>query len=402
MNPVFSWPTAVVFTVGISVALAESAEPLITHEKRNEDGIAAAIALRDHQWEDARLQRQQRRTAWMQALGLDVVLSHDSLAMGALGGADGWGASSGDATLNLSWQIHAHASKSPLTLNLRVRHRHAYSDLAPSQLRAETGALWGPVDGFTDAGFQLPEIFFEDRFFDERLTLRYGQMTIDDLLDGHELRSAKRSFMNQAFASSPAVGFPGSDLGFVTRWESRAGWDLTLATSHLDSSNLNESAEWRFRGTALFKAAQLGWNFKGLQGRQARVQLLGWASDSLPVFDLGSGRGLSLTLEQQLAERTHSFLRYAWAEGQAAVTSQFAAAGLAVDVRKSDRLGLAIAAGNSSEDAVAWEGVLELFCRHQIGKSLIITPDVQWVAGDGIGGRAGWLIIGGVRIGLTF
>lgn len=378
------------------------AQEVLTDEKRNEDGIAASIAIRDQHWRNPREQRQQRRTAWMEALRLDIVLTYDSLAIGAIGRDDGWGASSGDGTLNLRWQINADTSKAPLSLNMRVRHRHAYSNFAPSQLRKETGALWGHVDGFTDAGFQVPEIFLEDKFFDQRLTLRYGQMTIDDLLDGHQLRSGKRSFMNQAFSSSPAVGFPGSDLGLVVRWESKAGWDLTLGASHLDSTNLSESAEWKFRGGALFTAAQLGYNFKGWDDKPARVQLLGWDSDAMPEFDIQSGRGISLTFEQQLAGRAHTFFRYAWADGEAAVTDHFAAAGVAFDLRQSDRLGVAVAAGSSSTNSSKREGVIECFYRRQIGKSLFITPDVQFVAGDGIGGHADWIVIGGVRAGFTF
>lgn len=395
-----SWRALAVSTCLALVARAEDA--ILAHEKRNEDGIAASIALRDHHWQDAREIRHQRHAAWMQSMGLDLVLSYDSLAMGALGNENSWGASSGDATLNLRWQVNAQASRSPLTLNVRVRHRHAYRDLAPSQLRAETDALWGHVDGFTDAGFQIPEFFLEDKFFDQRLTLRYGQMTIDDLLDGHQLRSAKRSFMNQAFSSSPGVGFPGSDLGLVIQWESPAGWDLTIGASHLDSTNLNESAEWRFRGGALFKAVQLGHNFNGWKGRQARVQLLGWASDALTEFDISPGRGLSLTFEHQLRGRAQGFVRYAWSEGEAAVTSHFAAAGLAFDLRRSDRIGLSIAAGRGSQDSKARQGVIELFYRRSIGKSLLVTPDLQFVAGDGIGAPGGWLIIGGLRFGMTF
>ncbi|HRJ07733.1 MAG TPA: carbohydrate porin [Prosthecobacter sp.] len=381
---------------------AMAQEEVLTDEKRNEDGIAASIAIRDQHWRNPREQRQQRRTAWMEALRLDIALSYDSLAIGAIGRDDGWGASSGDGTLNLRWQINADTSKAPLSLNLRMRHRHACSDLAPSDLRTETGALWGHVDGFTNAGFQVPEIFLEDKFFDQRLTLRYGQMTIDDLLDGHQLRSAKRSFMNQAFSSSPAVGFPGSDLGFVVRWEGRAGWDVTLGASHLDSTNLSESAEWRFRGGALFKGTQIGCNFKGWNAEPARVQLLGWDSDAMTEFDIQSGRGASLTFEQQLAGRAHSFLRYAWADGEAAVTDHFAAAGVAFDLRQSDRLGIAFGAGSSSSNSSKREGVIELFYRRQIGKSLIITPDIQFVSGDGIGGQAEWIVIGGVRAGFIF
>lgn len=398
MSPPLSFRLSALFVCLGLTPLARAEGEVIAHERRNEDGIAAAIAIRDNQHLlHSREQRLARRTEWMDALGLDAVLTYDSLALGALG-SDGWGAASGDVTMNVRWQINSDTSKAPLSLNLRARHRHAYGDLAASELKSETGTLWGHVDGFTDAGFQIPEIYLEDTFFDQRLTLRYGQMTIDDLLDGHQLRSAKRSFMNQAFASSPAVGFPGSDIGLATRWQSRHGWDITLAASNLAGSNLRESADWKLDGGALFEAAQLGYDFKGPRGRPSRAQLLAWRSDASSELDLQPGRGLSLTLEHDWSAQTRSFFRYAWSDGEAAVTTHFAALGIARDFRKTDRLGLSVAGGQSSRTQDAWESVVEIFYRRQIGKSLLITPDVQFVAGS----DAGALVIAGIRVGLTF
>lgn len=387
--------------------VAKGQEVVVHHEKRAEDGIAETIHTRDvliegESWVESMEKSKKRRTQWMHELRLDVAFTYDSLAMGALNDDDGWGSSSGDATLNVRWQINSDTSKSPLSLNVRVRDREAYSDLAPSELKHETGALWGYVDGFTDAGFQVPEVYLEDKFFAQRLTLRYGRMTIDDLLDGHELRSAKRSFLNQAFSSSPAVAFPGSDLGFVARWEDPSGWDLTLGVSKLASSNLEESSKWRLEGSALFKAMQLGYDFKGLGGRKARAQLLGWNADALPELAIESGSGASLTVEQELAGRARSFVRYAWSDGEGATTEHFAAAGIAVDLRKADRLGFSVAGGTSSKKADTREGVIEVFYRRQVGPALVITPDIQFVAGDGIGGDSDWLVIGGVRVGFTF
>ena len=65
-------------------SVAQAQDAMLTDEKRNEDGIAASIAIRDEHWSGSREQRQQRRTAWMEALRLDISLSYDSLAMGAL------------------------------------------------------------------------------------------------------------------------------------------------------------------------------------------------------------------------------------------------------------------------------------------------------------------------------
>lgn len=397
-------PTLWLALMGFAVpGLMRAQEESGTREIRSEDGIPAAIEIRDSEALASPFeQRKARRTAWMQALGLDLAFTYDALSMGALAEDAGWGGASGDATLNLRWQINADTNPQPFSLNLRARHRHAYSELAPSELRTETGLLWGLVDGFTDADFQLPEFYLEHRLFEQRLTFRYGQMTIDDLLDGHQLRSAKRSFMNQAFSSSPGVGFPGSDLGFVGRWQSRNAWDLTLGVSHVDASNLNEATTWRLLGEALFQGLQFGRDFSGWRGRDARLQLLAWRSDALPEREVPAGRGLSVTVEQDWAGRQRSFLRYAWADGQAAVTQHFAAAGMAVDLRRFDRLGLSVGGGSASEAHGGWQGVVELFYRRQIGRYLRIAPDVQLVFGDGGKTGGGSYVVGGLRAGLSF
>lgn len=59
----------------------------------------------------------------MDAIGLDVVITYDSLALGALCSDYDRGATSGDATMNLRRQINSNTSKATLSLNLRARHR---------------------------------------------------------------------------------------------------------------------------------------------------------------------------------------------------------------------------------------------------------------------------------------
>lgn len=392
-------PTLLLLGAGVTPAV----EPEKPHEPRSEDGVQAAIHHRNLQfWQADHVQAREQRHDWitkkLDSVGLGLALTYDSLAMGALGDSESHSGASGDATLNLRWQITGDDSRSPLSLNARVRHRHAFTENPPSEMKSATGALWGYVDGFTDAGFQVPEFFFEDRLFDRRLTLRYGQMSIDDLLDGHELRSAKRSFMNQAFSSSPAVGFPGSDLGFVGRWQSHEGWDVTLAISNVAGSNLRETTDWKLDGGALFQALQFGRDFSS----SSRLQMLIWRSDELSEADIAAGRGISLTYEQALSDKLRFFLKYAWSDGEASTTQHFATAGLAQDFSRMDRAGVAIASGQASGTAGGWQGVVEIFYRRQVGKSWLITPDLQFAMHDHDVRRNDWFIIGGVRVGLTF
>jgi hypothetical protein len=198
---------------------AQSTEP----DTGSEDGIAQAIEATSSMHSTVRAGHvlpDEEITKWVKwrkslldAFGLDVSFSYDTVAMGAFGGDGDKGGFSGDATLNLRWHIKPESGDAPLTLAARVRDRTAYADLAPSDLRRETNALWGYVDGFNNAGFEVPELYLDQRLFDRQLTARLGQMSMDDFFDDHWLRSAKRSFMNQSFSSNPAAGFPGYGMG---------------------------------------------------------------------------------------------------------------------------------------------------------------------------------------------
>ena len=140
-------------------------------------------------------------------LHLKFALSYDALAIGTL--ADGTrGAASADAALSVRWQALPESSRWPLALSVRIRDRHAFTDGPPSAVASGQGLLWRLVDGFNNNGFEIPELVPEQHLLQNRLLLRWGQMGADELLDDHPLRSAKQSFLNQAFSSSPATGFP--------------------------------------------------------------------------------------------------------------------------------------------------------------------------------------------------
>ena len=376
------------------------------------DGISAAISQRDFLQSHPLLDRmlpdefmegvKDRLAPIGKTMRLQAALSYDALAMGALDDTQEWGTASGDASLSLRWHPIHYGRIYAFTLATRVRHRHAYGGLSPTDLRQETGALWGYADGFTDAGLEVPEFYFEHQFFKERLLLRYGQMAPDDLLDDHRQRSGKRSFLNQAFASSPAVGFPGAGLGLTARWTSPRGWDLTGTFSNLESSNVDERADWTLNADALFAGLQLGTDFKGFADRPARLQLLGWNGDAVASENLSASRGLSVTFEQEIGQHLRSLWRYAWSEGDLAPVSHMTVVGLTWDIQDLHRLGLGFATGEPSRPDQQRQTSVEVFYRHQVNASIVITPDLQLSFGDDLGGGAGWLALAGLRIGITF
>lgn len=166
-------------------------------------------------------------------LKMEVLLSYDMLFQGYAEGNTSMGASAGDFTFSGRRLFFGKKYLKPVYLSFRMRYRHAYGSSTPSQISSREGMLWKTVDGFTDAGFQIPDFYVSQELADKRLMLHYGQFSINEFFDKHKLRSAKRYFLNQAFSANPAIFFPSHGAGFVVQWKDSRNWDLSIGGSNM-------------------------------------------------------------------------------------------------------------------------------------------------------------------------
>lgn len=336
---------------------------------------------------------------------LETIYSYDMLAQGYADTESSLGASSGDATFSARWLMFGHKSHRPVYFSLRMRHRHAYSDLAPSEISSNTSLLWGTVNGFTNAGFQVPDFNISQELADGRLTLRYGQFSVDSFFDTHSLRSAKRYFLNKAFSDNPTIGFPGYGAGFTLQWKSEGSWDLSLGGSNMQGTDESKQVSLRLNldSSALFYTIQGGYNFKGLGEGDARIQLMAWQNQDNNENELPDGSGASLTLEHEGASTGERFVaRYAFSEGDATTVNQLFMLGWGREINKYDHLGAGLGLGQSAIDSGTWQGVGEIYYRWQATKELMITPDLQIILGKGLDDGSSFHIVAGLRAGITF
>ena len=336
-------------------------------------------------------------------LRLETVYTYDVLGQGLADGSTTLGASSGEVAVSARWLMFGHRRHRPVYLSVRIRDRHAYSDRAPAAISATGGLLWKTVDGFSDAGFQIPDFHINQELADGRLTLRYGQFGIDALFDTHRLRSAKRYFLNYAFSNNPSVAFPGFGAGFVVQWKD-AGWDFSLGGSNIQGTDSSRQVDLSLDSAALFYTLQGGYNFSGLGGHDARIQLMGWQSQNNSEESLEDGSGASVTLEQEGGDRgEHIVVRYASSRGTASPVDRLLMLGWGREIRKYDHLGAGLGVGRSAQHGNNWQGVAEIYFRWQATKELMITPDLQLIVGDGERSDNNDVrIVAGIRAGITF
>lgn len=343
------------------------------------------------------------RTEIEESLGLDWTASYHSIALGSFLGQGAVTGASGDFTVQGIWAPGKHWRENPTQLRFRLRHRHAYAGRAVSEIGPDIGALWGVVDGFSDSGFEIPDFYLRHVFEKPQLEIRYGQMTIDSQFGGHQLASAKKSFLNQAFASNPAVAFPRFGAGLTVEKRFDSGLSLGLGATTVQGTRNGNQVDFNFGSSDLFHVLQAAYDFEGNDGLPQRIQLLGWHSDAIDDAVQPEGEGLSLTYEREIdGDGTRFFSRLAWSEGGAAPLDYFLAAGCARPFGDDDFGGVAAGIGRGATSGHPTQAVIEAFYRWQPTEHFQISPDLQLVFGNDLNGGPGVRIVTGLRAAISF
>ncbi len=344
----------------------------------------------------------QKRLDWWKKLRVELTLTYDALVQGYNDADESLGGGAGDLSLSGRWLIFGEKYNKPFYLSFRVRDRHGYSEYTPSNIRRETDLLWGTTSGFNDAGFQIPDLFFDQELFDGRLDLIYGQFSIDKFVDKHAFRSAKRFFLNEAFSDNPTISFPSFGAGFAAKWTPNESWEFGGGGSNIQGIEGDSKVDFKLDSSALFGTVQIAYNFSGLGEKSGRLQAMGWGTTADDEEDLTSGSGISFTLEHSGRVKGESFvLRYAQSDGEATSTDILYFLGYGREIRGFDHVGASIGAGRSSTTS-KWQKVFELYYRWQVTKELLITPDVQFIFGGDLDGDSKTRIVAGLRAGLVF
>ena len=387
----------------------EDTKPL---EKEAADSIEGALEQRDELVYDPRRRSlfpdfyypfRKKQLDWWHKLRVEFALTYDLLTQHYNDADVSVAGTAGDLTLSGRWLLAGHRFNKPIYLAFRLRDRRAYSEYAPSDIQGQTDLLWGTVDGFNDSGFQIPDLYLDQRLFDDKLALRYGQFSIDSFVDKHAMRGAKRFFLNQAFSNNPTVNFPSYGAGFATNWKPVERWEFTAGISNIQGVEGDTQVDFSLDSNALFATVQAAFNFTGMDGKGARLQLMSWAGDENDVDEYRGGQGFSATLEHEGKVDHETFVfRLARSYNEPTDTDLLLFIGHSKDIRGFDNLGIGVGVGRSSATKI-WQSVFETYYRWQVTKELVITPDLQIVFGsDPATDESKVRVVGGIRAGIIF
>ena len=404
------WLTVISLITIVCVSDVLCEEPSLQDEKAP-DSIDAIIESRDELAYDPTKhsifpgfyrQISSKLLEWEQKHGFEITVNYDVLVQGLTGIEEDTGGASGEIALRGRWLMFGEKFNKPAYLSFRLRNRHAYTDLPPSKIGSEAGLLWGTADGFTDAGFQIPDFYVDQELLHGNLILRYGQFSIDKFVDKHSLRNSKRYFLNQAFAKNPTVNFPNYGAGAVGTIKISDRWDFVAGCSNIQGTDqLKGEIDLSLTSTALFMTLQSSYSFNGFGGKSTQIKAMGWYSDKNREDDVRDGEGVSVTLEHRGLREGESYVfRFASSDGKSTRTKRILFLGYGREINDFDHFGIGLATGQSAASS-KWQGVMELYYQWQITKELLITPDFQLITGIGEEGNDLGFVMG-LRAGVVF
>lgn len=335
-------------------------------------------------------------------LGLEVTFSYDVVGQQYFDDVDNESGLAGDATLSGRWLLLGEKKNRPLYLTFRLRERHAFDDNPPSEIGPDTGLFWKTVDGFNDSGFQIPSFYFSQELRKKEVIIRYGQFSIDHFFDSHRFRSAKKYFLNYAFANNPSVNFPSFGAGAVLQWNPNERWELIGGASNIQGTQQGDEVNFGLNSSALFESAQVRYHFDWEEDRGSELRVMIWHNASLPEEDLADDSGISVTLGLDgLSTGEEYSFRFATSRGNATATDLLFFAGYGRQMYSYDHWGIGVAGGRSSNTS-DWQMLMETYYRWQIFKELIITPDLQLILGDHVDRDTDVSVVAGIRFGFIF
>ena len=269
------------------------------------------------------------------------------------------------------------AAEGSLVYKFENRHRIGTA-IAPIELGSEIGSVLPTTVAFSDAGWLITNLYWQQRFLGGRVSLVAGQVDPTDYVDVYALVSPWTAFTNFAFSTDPSIAIPDQGLGAAL---GIAPTDHLYLVAGFSDPNGDPARPFDafFRNGEFFRHLELGFVSSFARRYLDNVHVTAWQVDAREDRDVPAGWGAAFSGSWLVDDRWLPFLRGGYSRGGAALLDGSVAAGVGVRFRGSDLLGLGFAWGRPSGDGLRDQYTTELFYRLQVLPSLSLTPDIQVV-----------------------
>jgi len=321
-------------------------------------------------------------------IGLDIGTSYSILyqhSTKAISPQNEGDAASGVLDFFGHWNVfHSEDKKNPGFLGFKIKWSHKlFTEIPPTQLNSQIGALWQTTTTFNEQTISLDQIWWQQSFFDKKLSFRIGKVDQSDFVDFYMYSSAKRFFLNEAFSQNPTIPFPAPGLlGFIKLKPNNIFYIL-FSLGDLNASAGSLSIKSFFKDRDYFKTLEL--NFSPLAkklGYGGNYHIVFWHSDDIEDKDKPSSKGFNINLSKHFYDKYGAFIRYGLSDGEFTEVKQLLSLGFGISdpLRHSgDFFGVAFAWGDPEEDSLRSQVLLETLYRIQLSSIAQLTPDLQLI-----------------------
>lgn len=311
-------------------------------------------------------------------------VAYTMLFQQATGGPNDRTAGGGDIDLLAKWTLIGAKTKDTGILVFAAEQRHQIGDQAPAALGGQIGTLNGTTNSFSERPFVVKELYWDQRFFDDRFRFAVGRIDPENLFGGHRLQSSNLYFFNKAFSTNVTVVYPGPSFA-VAALVKPVPWlyvDGGIADANGKVTTVGIESFFEDGEFLSFIEAGLTPTIGKLGTGRYRVAL--WHIDSRDDTNVPSDEGITLSMDQDFGKSLIAFLRLGYSDGEVTKvrTSIQGGVGIKGVLGDENMLGLAAAWSNPYSSSSRDETVFEVFQRFQIteisqftiGSELIISP----------------------------
>jgi porin len=262
------------------------------------------------------------------------------------------------------------------SLTFKVESRDAYTRIPPQDLGINAGAMSITSAQFSDAGLILTNLYWKQRFMDDRLTIGFGQMDVTDYSDIYPLANPVSAFQNLAFSVSPSIPFPSQGLALAAGfWFSDNVYSIAgIADANGDPSSPDFDV---FDTGETFQHVEVGITSSRERQYLDNFHVTLWNQDARKMQGIPEDRGVSVSTNWVINDSFVPFLRAGWSDKGTALHQKSVSTGIGYLTPWHDLLGMGFNWGSAAGLNEQW--TMEAFYRYQVSESLALTFDVQQV-----------------------
>lgn len=304
-----------------------------------------------------------------------------------------------------SWTLLGRDTGNTGSIIYKIENRHRLgTNIPPKGLGFASGyaGLYAPI--YADYGFGLTNLYWQQKFKENRFNFVAGIVDSTDYLDIYGLINPWTSFSNLAFLTNPTIPVPNQGIGAAFGWMASDNIYIVggLADTNGDPSKPGKMFDSFISDNEYFTHLEVGWVSSFDRRYFDNIHLAAWHADKRTASMTPSGWGLSFSYTTFINDEWMPFVRAGYAEDGGALYSRTISAGLGRYWGKTRNL-LGVGLNWSRPDKWNFgpglddQYTMEMFYRWQITPNFALTPDFQVVRDPALHPTENTLYVYGLR-----